>query len=103
MPRFTPTCVGNTITVSHITPCEIGSPPRVWGILFRSSKPKTIFPVHPHVCGEYHHKHQYVSLFCRFTPTCVGNTTRGLHTADYNCGSPPRVWGIPYTSKNLGR
>ncbi len=72
---------------------ELGSPPRVWGIL-----------------SQY-----IVNLdMCRFTPTCVGNTAVGLICQTFHAvhphvcgeylhklsisgrdgGSPPRVWGI---------
>ena len=111
--RFTPTCVGNTISVYcrlcqpavHPHVCgeynravsksldPAGSPPRVWGIL-----------------GQRHH----CSYHQRFTPTCVGNTScfaisrRNSAVHPHVCGeydgfigvnrpsngSPPRVWGI---------
>ena len=72
-PRFTPTCVGNTLSSNK----------RTWNV-----------PVHPHVCGEYDCLVRKASapfgspprvwgippptfrVFrrFRFTPTCVGNT-----------------------------
>ena len=115
--RFTPTRVGNTSsfvrwcasTAVHPHACGeyhgyrsgyngySGSPPRVWGI--RSTRKglyngyrftptrvgntsfcaaiSSISPVHPHACGEY---------------TMSSRQTEG------NCGSPPRVWGILFTS-----
>ena len=71
--RFIPTCVGNTYqqtTVRHLRPVhphvrgeyrcqpvchtnEVGSSPRAWGIPSRRSE---------------------MRLYCRFIPTCVGNT-----------------------------
>jgi len=74
--RFTPTCVGNTLfgfggcsgvsvhphvrgeykMARTMVRSGLGSPPRAWGILFRLL---------------------LESVSCRFTPTCVGNTTRG--------------------------
>ena len=111
--RFTPTCVGNT------TPCRA------------SSKEQT---VHPHMRGEYvepdgcfdgvtgspPHAWGIQGETCRnliktrFTPTCVGNTSRppvspartpvhphmrGEYTTSTaslsaRCGSPPHAWGI---------
>ena len=112
-PRFTPTCVGNTGYATHVLTMQAvhphmrgeyiflrdggfndaGSPPHAWGI------PNTL---------------QYVCLLNRFTPTCVGNTTRlsfeaaiwSVHPhmrGEYyrvffatfgNSGSPPHAWGI---------
>ena len=94
--RFTPTRVGNTIDAAGIVSPFIGSPPRVWGIHFAS--PRMLFEI-------------------RFTPTRVGNTTVRVRTwrrftvhphacGEYICcyprfmqaaGSPPRVWGIPFS------
>jgi len=111
--RFTPTCVGNTLSLLLSLQKPIGSPPRAWGI-HRGA-----------VCRHYSH---------RFTPTCVGNTSlpagcwcglavhphvrgeyalaaanassvpvhphvRGEYSAaewatDQPDGSPPRAWGI---------
>ena len=78
--RFTPTCVGNT-------------PP--------TTAAPTAKPVHPHVCGEYRSACDQWSIGCgspprvwgilfvcytasasaRFTPTCVGNTSRHISMA----------------------
>ena len=77
--RFTPTCVGNT------------------GYECTMKRGKT---VHPHVCGEYNRLIRAIALFVgspprvwgirlrhhsacsslRFTPTCVGNTSRATFT-----------------------
>ena len=75
-----------------------GSPPRVWGKLKRDIEVCTVFPVHPHVCGEnamtgwlargYGAVHPHVcgenakidlpqNSIRRFTPTCVGKTHHG--------------------------
>ncbi len=118
--RFTPTGVGNTprpvksstFQTVHPHGCgeyqsanlaqlpASGSPPRVWGILSKR--------LHRHIRG-------------RFTPTGVGNTApaaAGCHRQAVHphgcgeyptvpgagqtaCGSPPRVWGIPWTSRRL--
>ena len=51
---------------------EVGSPPRAWGSL--------PFPLP----GQG---------ITRFTPTCVGKSTRGNGFGDLNHGSPPRAWG----------
>jgi len=111
--RFTPTCVGNTNTLSllrvvtavhpHVRGEYItlnverddlaGSPPRAWGIRPRNA--------------VWHSS-------CRFTPTCVGNTESGCEgrgrdavhphvrgeyffacaSVSFAPGSPPRAWGI---------
>ena len=111
--RFTPTCVGNTVTFQgsvdgstvhpHVrgeyyssAPSNTragGSPPRAWGI-------RCLPPL--------------ARAALRFTPTCVGNTgmsaprmrPRPVHPhvrGEYAClahlmrdvgGSPPRAWGI---------
>ncbi len=113
---------------------QSGSPPRVWGIRLRTTAPSPTESVHPHVCGEYAEVALQLPLLAgspprvwgirdgfpfwllgrRFTPTCVGNTSRNLlrpaaaavhpHVCgEYICavsplpcllGSPPRVWGI---------
>ena len=113
LPRFTPTCVGNTKLP-----------------LFSFSA----FSVHPHVCGEYEVTRKEILVIHgspprvwgilkqlrnipsdrRFTPTCVGNTLPNpsalklLPVHPHVCGeylalgfvlmliagSPPRVWGI---------
>ena len=94
--RFTPTCVGNTIS---------------------RYKPFLFYPVHPHVCGEYSSEYTQSFNYSRFTPTCVGNTQAmmvigkpsavhphvcGEYATDdldqqIHDGSPPRVWGIRNT------
>ena len=91
--RFTPTCVGNT---------SLGP------------DSKLEWPVHPHVRGEYwigtaaggrliaspprawgiRAGHLYNSADRRFTPTCVGNTSRLTPSRPVGLGSPPRAWGI---------
>ena len=91
--RFTPTCVGNTISKKRVD---------------------AISSVHPHVRGEYLRAMTAPSLCAgspprawgihadgpgggvggRFTPTCVGNTF--CHCTQYPVprSSPPRAWGI---------
>ena len=76
--------------------------------------------VHPHVCGEYPLVGNAALNFTRFTPTCVGNTRSrravlsGEPVHPHVCGeyagegdrgvlrpgSPPRVWGIHFSSRN---
>ncbi len=73
--RFTPRCVGNTLQCAPWTNVTIGSPPRVWGILFFS-----LYPKRSH----------------RFTPTSVGNTRFSPDNSHFPLGSPPRGWGIPF-------
>ena len=115
VPRFTPTCVGNTPSASIR---------------------RTDEAVHPHVCGEYlvNRTHSQPRRPCndrpvaihhrpRFTPTCVGNTWQLRHSADlaavhpHVCGeyvilaatlrlplgSPPRVWGIRCPTRCVAR
>jgi len=121
-PRFTPTCVGNTRHSAIVyAVCAVhphvrgeysilsrhsiawrGSPPRAWGI--------HTFPAAP-------------AYSIRFTPTCVGNTSRwfcsqrqrlvhphvrGEYIADmpfigHRRGSPPRAWGIRTPGRRAGR
>ena len=92
--RFTPTHVGNTLSVLLIAfPLSVhphtrgeyigkieglvypfGSPPHTWGIL----------PSPP------------ISWSARrFTPTHVGNTFQLLPSSSDSHGSPPHTWGIP--------
>ncbi len=90
--RFTPTCVGTTITLCADLILHFGSPPRAWGRL--GLQRGKLGPL-------------------RFTPTCVGTTYpwRGRGRGETvhphvrgddhpNCtraagpyGSPPRAWG----------
>ncbi len=117
---FTPTCVGNTDLTGQVQnattvhphvcgeysllrfgpPFSSGSPPRVWGI---------------RLGGDHLIRNS------RFTPTCVGNTTRwlialwayavhphvcGEYKRDHAFlrglhGSPPRVWGIHHQRLTL--
>ncbi len=111
--RFTPTCVGNTISSAVGIPEQYGSPPRVWGTRSRSRSPYRARTVHPHVCGEHTRPFRRLWWPLRFTPTCVGNTqverickeavsvhphVCGEHTGLFKSaspcvGSPPRVWG----------
>ena len=93
VPRFIPTCVGNTVPAFRAVGATHGSSPRAWGI------PAAAFPAQAAV---------------RFIPTCVGNTKQlpiseqrnSVHPhvrGEYSpvpapqrngCGSSPRAWGI---------
>ena len=53
----------------------VGSPPRAWGRLDASQSRCT--------CAY------------RFTPTCVGKTSRSVRRVRRRSGSPPRAWGRP--------
>ncbi len=94
--RFTPTCVGKTVSrtlirhslsvhphvcgedscIASFTDSIFGSPPRVWGRRERAEIP---------------------GREIRFTPTCVGKTLYRIFKIILNSGSPPRVWGRPST------
>ena len=107
MPRFTPTCVGNTFWTITPQPEQAvhphvrgeydsprrgpspaaGSPPRAWGILhrFRTGVPVAGSP--PRAWGipcelALMRRHR------RFTPTCVGNTAHDLRTSHANTVHP---------------
>ncbi len=72
--RYTPTCVGKTYGIFHLTIWLSGTPPRAWGKLSAGCPATPTGGVHPHVRGEncffaiigYYRK--------RYTPTCVGKT-----------------------------
>ena len=92
-PRFIPTCVGNTAAV----PVACG-----------------LWPVHPHMRGEYirwggkrhgvngssphawgiRRRSKMVKRGGRFIPTCVGNTFAISVRILASCGSSPHAWGI---------
>jgi len=100
--RFTPTCVGKTLTASRSISTIHGSPPRAWGRRYRSPSP---------------------GLAPRFTPTCVGKTrlsraccsdlpvhphVRGEDGCSasrwpWGNGSPPRAWGRPLGQLHINR
>ena len=91
--RFTPTCVGNTLSHWYFLKNPSGSPPHAWGTL--------------DLVRQGHH-------LVRFTPTCVGNTpstsgtpihvtvhphmrgeyTKATLTIPAHAGSSPHAWGI---------
>ena len=75
-PRFTPTCVGNTLALVGIVTIQDGSPPRAWGIPRLPPSRFHLPEVHPHVRGEYDDRRDHLLVCSRFTPTCVGNTWR---------------------------
>ena len=72
MIRFTPTGVGTADGCDRNDRGAIGSPPRAWGRLSRSSK------------------HRAAS---RFTPTGVGTALITKQISPSLKGSPPRAWG----------
>ena len=87
-----PHACGENDSAVHVTDAVRGSPPRVWGKLslsvIKAGRPRftptrvgktpavplshTIWPVHPHACGE---------------------NAIGRRMLSFMCGSPPRVWG----------
>ena len=71
--RFTPTCVGKSISFSFIMP-------RI--------------AVHPHVCGEIGDGRRRTAEHDGSPPRVWGNRGR-FSRACLNHGSPPRVWGNP--------
>ncbi len=131
-----PHVCGDNANERHTVYAMLGSPPRVWGQLQRLTVVRVpVLAVHPHVCGDNHvqtyskllcggspprvwgqrRSRSCVSLFLRFTPTCVGTTAAYARAALINAvhphvcgdngaqlftsanqnGSPPRVWGQP--------
>ena len=90
--RFTPTCVGQTLSAGgglmpisvhpHVRGADLqldrprifvfGSPPRAWGRLVQAD---------------------VVTDRQRFTPTCVGQTPVRRRSKRPHSGSPPRAWG----------
>jgi len=114
--RFTPTCVGKTMSTFFFRLPLPGSPPRAWGRRRRRRSTRTLTAVHPHVRGEDEQRPVLAVRRLRFTPTCVGKTRRGTGErrssvrftptcvgktrsaaarAARSCGSPPRAWGRP--------
>jgi len=49
--------------------------------------------VHPHVRGEYGEGDPHSIHGHRFTPTCVGKTSKNARSGVMPSGSPPRAWG----------
>ncbi len=92
--RFIPTCVGNTLSecggqrgrVRFIPTCvgntEIG---RIFVV---------VYPVHPHVCGEYFVCIFNQSLASGSSPRVWGIRGSPCVIGGLDCGSSPRVWGI---------
>ena len=77
--RFTPTCVGKLDSSPRISGFPNGSPPRVWGKLFRTFC--ALFLVRgspPRVWGIAMNKSPRPSRY-RFTPTCVGKMLSAGH------------------------
>src|SRR5207302_1350162 len=72
--RFTPTCVGRTVSCQKVPSNLAGSPPRAWGGRGGCSCRGGRSPVHPHVRGEDEQGHGGGHRHPRFTPTCVGRT-----------------------------
>ena len=112
--RFTPTCVGQTVSCVAWTAVRVGSPPRAWGRLARSCPSHPGTAVHPHVRGadgvvaDVRRPRPRFTPTCvgqterrergrwrqgRFTPTCVGQTPWTIFHAAFVFGSPPRAWG----------
>ena len=73
--------MGNTWSDGAKIPEKFGSPPHVWGIL--------MFII-------------VTVIQCRFTPTCVGNTSLNAKKDLGVYGSPPHVWGILILPNPLG-
>ena len=146
--RFTPTCVGTTVGQSRpfccaavhphvrgdyrarvdVLDCDLGSPPRAWGLRGQAEEdgqrhgftptcvgttdddevPVLLFPVHPHVRGDYYEARRAVAdtagspprawgLLCRvwdlgrllrFTPTCVGTTCLAVSSICFTAVHP---------------
>src|SRR6185437_10548844 len=109
--RFTPTCVGKTLSRRLPRPCTSVHPhvrgedgrrraarsrrkrftPTCVGKT-RVSLPSTLpRPVHPHVRGEDGVRPGAGQIPIRFTPTCVGKTPARATGPLANSGSPPRA------------
>ena len=110
--RFTPTCVGTTLRLV-VASSSATVHPHVCGDNLRTHTLVTYrYGSPPRVWGQHRSKPLIFAAF-RFTPTCVGTTTKGQgalrsspvhpHVCGDNdrrivinirpCGSPPRVWG----------
>jgi hypothetical protein len=60
-----------------------------------------VWPVHPHVCGEYSCPAAASSAFWAVHPHVCGEYGCPLPVAGGLAGSPPRVWGIPCECSRL--
>src|SRR4030067_642262 len=78
--RFTPTCVGNTLSLSHRRVITSGSPPHAWGIQYLVSLNQADYGSPPHAWG---------------IPDI------GIPVRDKVLGSPPHAWGILERPENF--
>ena len=95
----------------------MGSPPRVWGILRRVTFQHVAHGItptcvgntslirrtscarrdHPHVCGEYYKASYFLGTIGGDHPHVCGEYLFAAACDAYEMGSPPRVWGIPFS------
>ena len=94
--RFTPTAVGNTELPSTHPAIADGSPPRLWGIRERRAR-RPGLTVHPHGCGEYPTHRPRLTPWGGSPHGCGEYVEAGAHGRHFH-GSPPRLWGIRFTT-----
>ena len=118
--RFTPTCVGKSSRrrcyrssapvhphvcgeIGYVHPHghgDLGSPPRVWG---NQRCPKCItgrYRFTPTCVGKSTRHQRHRARVMRFTPTCVGKSVAQWGSTVADDGSPPRVWGNRRNSRH---
>jgi len=88
-----PHVCGDNFIIPFDKAVDCGSPPRVWGQRHGGERSQAVWPVHPHVCGDNEEVEIGRYSAERFTPTCVGTTSRIRSKSSFANGSPPRVWG----------
>src|SRR5947199_9142122 len=88
---FTPTHVGNTITLAGGSEEDSGSPPRTWGIRV-GLRPDGRPDGSPPRTGGIRARQLLRRQGLRFTPTHVGNTCLTRPWTACAAGSPPRRW-----------
>ena len=91
--RFTPTCVGQMVTIACAISPDIGSPPRVWGRCRPHRLVRRMDAVHPHVCGADAAMCSEFGAAFRFTPTCVGQIPSSFFTPSTIRTVHPHVCG----------
>ena len=88
-----PHACGGYFICRHFPPLQIGSPPRMWGILRWGCSMGRCRPVHPHACGGYSSASVNARRDFGSPPRMWGICALRLALSIYY-GSPPRMWGI---------